>query len=84
MKCKICNQEIKSKTLFEGDYDQINISVLWPGVNIDLDGHRVCLENIDKYIIKPNRADVCAVLKEKILFVEKKTIDWLEEKNNQA
>jgi hypothetical protein len=56
--CKICNKEIESDVLYKGDYDQINISVLWPGDNLDLDGHKICLENINKLIVIPNRIKV--------------------------
>ena len=56
--CKICGQEIKSNILYEGDYDQINISAIWPGDNIDLDGHKICLENINKFVVIPNRVRV--------------------------
>ena len=56
--CKICGQDIKSDVLYEGDYDQINISVIWPGDNLDLDGHKTCLENINKLVVIPNRAKV--------------------------
>ena len=56
--CKICGQEIISGILYEGDYDQINISVIWPGNNLDLDGHKTCLENINKLVVIPNREKV--------------------------
>lgn len=54
-KCQICGQDIKSDILYQGDYDQINLSIVWPEQNLDLDGHKICLENINELIIKPNR-----------------------------
>ena len=56
--CKICGQEIKSVVLYEEDYDQINISAIWPGDYLGLDGHKICLENINKLVVIPNRLRV--------------------------
>jgi hypothetical protein len=61
-KCKICGQEIKSDVLYEGDYDQINISAIWPGDSLDLDGHKICLENINRLVVIPNRDKVESLL----------------------
>lgn len=57
-KCKICEREIDSNILYSGDYDQINISAIWPNDNQPLDGHKVCLENIDRLVVIPNRKKV--------------------------
>jgi hypothetical protein len=54
-KCKICGRDIESDVLYKGDYDQINVSTIWPGEVLDMDGHRTCLNNINELIIKPNR-----------------------------
>lgn len=62
-KCKICDRGIESDTLYKGDYDQINISVIWPGDNLDLDGHKICLENINKLVVIPNRVKVGELMK---------------------
>lgn len=60
-KCKICGNEINSDVLYQGDYDRINISVIWPGDNVDLDGHKVCLENVNKLVVVPNRSKVLSL-----------------------
>ena len=61
--CKICGQKIQSSTLYKGDYDQINISVIWPGDNLNLDGHKICLENVNKMVVIPNRSKVQPLMK---------------------
>jgi hypothetical protein len=57
-KCKICDQDIQSNVLYQEDYDQMNIATIWPGNDINLDGHKKCLDNINKLVVIPNRYKV--------------------------
>jgi len=52
-KCQICGGEVKSNKLFEGDFDKINVAVT--GDYMALEGHKVCLRNVNNLIIIPNR-----------------------------
>lgn len=53
MKCDICNQEIRSKKLYQGDFWQINGAVI--GSYIKITGHRQCCEAVDALVVIPNR-----------------------------
>jgi hypothetical protein len=57
-KCKICGREIISDVLYKGDYDEINISVSRLDDGLYLDGHKICLENVNKFVVIPNRTQV--------------------------
>ena len=55
-KCPICNKDIDSDVLYQGDYDQINASALWPGgERLELEGHKTCLQNINELVVIQNR-----------------------------
>ena len=77
-RCSICNGDIESEILYKGDYDQINASAIWPGgENLDLDGHKTCLENVNRLVVIQNR------LRVQNLFIENLTYKAHEEKRNK-
>lgn len=77
-KCSICNKDLESDVLYKGDYDQINASALWPGGdNLDLDGHKTCLENVNKLVVIQNR------LRVQNLFIENLTYKAREKGRNK-
>ncbi len=63
MKCQICEKEVKSKKMYEGDFDSINTAVL--GVYTQLKGHRVCLKNVNNFVVIPNRLRMINIRKHK-------------------
>lgn len=55
MKCMICEKEViptKEYTLYEARW-QVNGAVL--GDDIELNGHKECLQNVEELVVFPNR-----------------------------
>lgn len=59
MKCPICGKEVKSKELYKDDYEQINVAVI--GNVIDLQGHKICLQNVNTLVVIPNRLRISQI-----------------------
>lgn len=49
--------------MYEGDFDSINTAVL--GVYTQLKGHRVCLKNVNNFVVIPNRLRMINIRKHK-------------------
>ena len=60
MKCQICLRDVKSKKLYKGDFESINVSVVGKGIQIK--GHRTCLKNVNNIIVIPNRLRLANLL----------------------
>ena len=60
MKCQICLRDIKSKKLYAGDFDSINVAVVGKGIQIK--GHSTCLKNVNNLIVIHNRLRIASLL----------------------
>lgn len=62
--CQICEQEIEDDQLFDnGKLWYINASAI-QGYDLNLTGHKRCMENINKLVVIQNRILVDQVAKE--------------------
>ncbi len=69
IRCSICGKEIENPDRWpKGNLDQINGAVI--GEYLAIEGHKTCLENVDKIVIDTNRKCVLSfleLLKEKLV-----------------
>ena len=53
MNCMICGMPVQSKEAYKGDHDKINGAVI--GDYIAIEGHRQCVQAVNRLVVIPNR-----------------------------
>ena len=73
MNCMICAKEF---TYFKDDHCSINVAIV--GAEIEMRGHRECLENVNRLVVLPNKARLMVLGLPKKRKAANKTIQKLD------